>query len=108
MTIKELYRKIDKMPENERMEKINHLLRILSPISIDVLRKFKKGWKGGSPEQFMFQRNKEIKECIEWEFSYIGISTRAIQGLPYLDWDTELDRDAKACNAIKVVSSTSR
>jgi hypothetical protein len=107
MRIKEFYRKIDKMPENERMERINQLLRILSPISVDVLRRFKKGWKGGRPEQFIAQRNKEIKECIEWEFSYIGISTRAIRGLAHLDWDTELDSDAKACNAKKVFSSTS-
>jgi hypothetical protein len=104
MTIRELYRKIDRMPENERMERINQLLRILSPLSIDALRRFKKGWKGGSPEQFIEARNKEIKECIQWEFTVVGISTRAIQGLPHLDWDTELGIDAKIYNA-KTVSS---
>jgi hypothetical protein len=91
MTVKELYKKIDRLPENEKMEGINKLLRILSPLSIDALRKFKKGWKGNSPEQFIEARNKEIRKCIEWEFSVVAISTRAIQGLPYLDWDTELD-----------------
>jgi hypothetical protein len=104
MTIREFYRKIDRMPENTRMERINQLLRLLSPLSIDSLRRFKKGWQGGSHEQFIFQRDKEIKGCIDWEFSVVGISTRAIQGLPYLDWDTELNIDAKIYNA-KTVSS---
>lgn len=99
MTVKELYKKIDRMPENERMQGINHLLRLLSPLSIAALRRFKKGWKGGSPEQFIKARNKEIKGCIEWEFSIVGISTRAIQRLPHLDWDTELDIDAKIYDA---------
>jgi hypothetical protein len=91
MTVKEFYKNIDNMPENKRMEWINKLLTILSPISIDALRRFKAGWKRSSPEQYIAQRNKEIKECIEWEFSCVGISTRAIQGLPYLDWDTDLE-----------------
>jgi hypothetical protein len=106
MTIKELYKKIDRLPENKRMERINQLLRLLSPLSIKALRRFKKDWKGGSSEQFLEARNKEIKKCIEWEFSLVGISTRAIQGLPHLDWDTELDIDATIYNAKKVGSST--
>jgi hypothetical protein len=106
MTVKELYKKIDKLPENKRMEKINQLLRLLSPLSIEALRRFKTGWKGGSPEQFIEARNKEIKECIEWEFSLVGISTRAIQGFPCFDWDTELDIDVKNYDAKKVGSST--
>jgi hypothetical protein len=93
MTIKEFYRKIDRMPENERMQRINQLLHLLSPLSIEALRRFKKGWKSGKPEQFIFQRNKEIRGCIDWEFTVVGISTRAIQGLPHLDWHTELDTD---------------
>ena len=105
MTIKELYKKIDILPETKRMERINQLLRLLSPVSIDALRRFKKGCKGGSHEQFIEARNKELKECIDWEFSFVGISTRAIQGLPYLDWDTDLGIDAKSYNAKKVGSS---
>jgi hypothetical protein len=107
MTIKELYRTIDSMPEHIRMERINQLLRVLSPISIEALRRFKKGWKGGNPEQFIFQRNKEIKGCIDWEFSVVGVSTRAIQGLPYLDWDTELDAGTGIYNTKMVSSSAS-
>jgi hypothetical protein len=91
MTIREFYKTIDRMDENKRMEHINQLLRLFSPISIEALRRFKGGWKGGRPDQFIAHRNKEIKECIEWEFSLVGISTRAIQGLPYLDWDTDLE-----------------
>jgi hypothetical protein len=91
MTVRELYKTIDSMPETKRMEYINKLLPLLSPISIDVLRRFKTGWKHGRPEQYIARRNKEINECIDWEFSLVGISTRAIQGLPYLDWDTDLD-----------------
>ena len=91
MTVRELYKNIDKMPEDKRMERINQLLRLLSPLSIEALRRFKSGWKGGGPEQYLTLRNKEIKECIVWEFSLVGITTRAIQGLPYLDWDTDLD-----------------
>jgi hypothetical protein len=96
MKVKELYKKIDRLPEGKRIEAINQLLPLLSPISIDALRRFKKGWKGDSPEKFIAQRNKEIKECIEWEFSFVGISTRAIQKLPYFDWDTKLDIQAKS------------
>jgi hypothetical protein len=91
MTVRELHKNIDYMPEYKRMEKINRLLPLLSPLSIAVLRKFKKGWKGGRPEQFIEQRNKKIKECIEWEFSHVGISTRAILGLPYFAWDTDIE-----------------
>jgi hypothetical protein len=79
------------MPENKRMEHINQLLHFLSPLSIGALRRFKSGCKGNKPEQYITLRNKKIKECIEWEFSYVGISTRAIQGLPYLDWDTDIE-----------------
>ena len=95
MTVKELYKKIDRLPETTRMERINQLLRLLSPPSVNSLRRFKKGWKGGKPDQFIEARNKEIKRCIEWEFSFIGISTRSIQGLRYLGWDTDLDIDSK-------------
>ena len=105
MTIKEFYRKIDSMPENKRMEHINKLLRFLSPVSIDALRRFKKGCKGGSHEQFIEARNKEIKRCIEWEFSVVGITTRAIHGSQYLGWDTDLDIDVKSYDAKKVGSS---
>jgi hypothetical protein len=95
LTVKELYKKIDRLPETTRMERINQLLRLLSPPSVNALRRFKKGCKKGiSPEQFIEARNKEIKRCIEWEFSFIGLSTRAIQGLRYLCWDTDLDIDA--------------
>jgi hypothetical protein len=91
MTVKELYINIGRMPENQRMEKINQLLTLLSPLSIDVLRRFKESWKGGKPEQYIAQRNNEIKGCIDWEFSVVGISTRAILGLPYFDWDTDIE-----------------
>ena len=43
MTVKELYKKIDILPEAKRMERINQLLHVLSPISIEALRRFKKG-----------------------------------------------------------------
>ena len=105
MTVKEFYKKIDILPEAKRMERINQLLRLLSPVSINALRRFKKGWKGGSPDQFIEARNKEIKKCIEWEFSVVGISTRAIQGSHYLDWDTDLDIAVKSYDTKKVGSS---
>ena len=107
MTIKEFHRKIDSMPENKRMERINQLLCFLSPMSVDALRRFKNGWKNGRPEHFIESRNQEIKRCIEWEFSVVGISTRAIQGLSYLDWDTDLDIDSKVYNAKMAVGSAS-
>lgn len=106
MTIKEFYRKIDSFPENKRMEHINKLLRFLSPMSIDALRRFKAGWKNGRPEHYIESRNTEIKRCIEWEFSVVGISTRAIQGLSYLDWDTDLDTDVNISNGKVMVSSS--
>lgn len=105
VTVKELYKKIDRLPEAKRMERINQLLRLLSPPSVNALRRFKKGCKRISPEQFIEARNKEIKRCIEWEFSFVGITTRAIQGLPYLGWDTELDIDVKIYDAKKVGSN---
>lgn len=104
MTVKELYKKIDRLPEATRMERIKQLLRLLSPPSLSVLRKFKKEWKGPKSEQFIEARNKEIKKCIEWELSFVGITTRAIQGLRCFGWDTDLDTDTKNYDAKKVGS----
>ena len=107
MKVKEFYKNIDSLPEPERIEGINHLLPLLSPISIKALRRFKKGTEGGSPKQFVEARNKEIKGCIEWELSYIGVSTRAILKLPDFDWDTELAADAKMVAAAQVRNALS-
>lgn len=84
---------IEEMPswEDSDRAKINALIDLLCPISVQTLREFQQKWNNKRPYgEFVKSQNEEILKCVGLEKSSLGIITRAAMGLPPITDDTEV------------------